>query len=122
MNGRDDPMVPYGGGFVGFKRQKRGEVVSTSQSILLWAKHNGCLDEPKRYYLSDLDSSDDSRIFVTDYSGNLRYCGVMLYTVEGGGHTLPGSNVPDMPRLLGTKNNDIDGAATIWDFLKQHSR
>ncbi len=122
INGLDDPMVPYHGGFVHFKRQKRGEVVATSKSILLWVKNNGCEAEPTRYYLPDRDLTDGTRILVTDYNRAQPHCGVILYTVEGGGHTLPGSDIPDMPRLLGIKNNDIKGAETIWDFFKTHSR
>lgn len=122
INGLDDPMVPYNGGFVGFKRHFRGRVVSTSESILLWVKINGCKTEPNRYYLPDRNPEDGTQILVTDYNSTQGHCGVTLYTVEGGGHTLPGSDVPDMPRLLGIKNNDIDGAAAIWTFFKAHSR
>jgi hypothetical protein len=35
---------------------------------------------------------------------------------------LPGSNIPNRPRVLGQKNNDIDGAEVIWDFLSKYSR
>ncbi len=46
----------------------------------------------------------------------------MLYTIEGGGHTLPGSSIPNRPFLLGRKNNDINGAEVIWEFFNKHSR
>ncbi|MGB5517367.1 MAG: hypothetical protein WBO73_02730 [Gammaproteobacteria bacterium] len=47
---------------------------------------------------------------------------IILYAIEGGGHTFPGSNVPDRPRLVGKKNNDIDGAKVIWKFFNRHTK
>jgi len=43
MNGTKDPLIPYQGGKVGFKRDtehQRGSVISTPASINYWVKHN----------------------------------------------------------------------------------
>ena len=48
---------------------------------------------------------------------------VMLYRINGGGHRMP-SSFPDtrfaglINYMFGPQNHDIDGAETIWDFLR----
>jgi polyhydroxybutyrate depolymerase len=122
MNGTDDPMVPYDGGHVHFFRRKMGEVVSTSETVSFWVKHNRCNAVPDVNELPDRDLRDHSQVQVATYSNPSNGCEVVLYTIKGGGHTLPGSDTPDIPRILGRKNNDIDGAEVIWGFFKRHSR
>jgi polyhydroxybutyrate depolymerase len=123
MNGTDDPLVPYNGGYVRFFRKRMGEVVSTQETISFWVKHNRCNAVPATRKLPDRDRSDHSRVIVTSYTKPHNRCEeVVLYTIKGGGHTLPGSNTPNLPRVLGWKNNDIDGAKVIWEFLSKYSR
>lgn len=122
MNGTDDPMVPYDGGYVHFFRKKMGEVVSTDNTISFWVRHNRCNAFPNVEELPDRDPRDHSKITVTTYANMRNRCEVVLYSVKGGGHTLPGSDAPDWPRLLGRKNNDINGAEVIWQFFENHSR
>lgn len=119
MNGTADPLVPYDGGDVRFFRQRRGKVVSTQETVLFWRQQNQCRGMPETRQLPDRDTGDSSRVTRTIYGSS---CLVELYTVIGGGHTLPGSDLPDLPRILGQKNRDIDGAAVIWTFFKNHSR
>ena len=71
--------------------------------------------------LPDIDSTDGSWVTMTKYANPKNGCEVILYTIHGGGHTLPGSNMPERPRLLGRKNKDISGAEVIWEFFKKHS-
>ena len=122
MNGTDDPLVPYNGGYVHFFRKKMGEVVSTTETISFWVKHNRCDAVPNVEKLPDHDPGDHSTVTVTSYADPKNEHEVVLYTIVGGGHTLPGSDIPDRPRILGQKNNDIDGARVIWEFFKRHSR
>jgi polyhydroxybutyrate depolymerase len=122
MNGTDDPLIPYNGGYVRFFRKKMGEVVSTKETISFWVKSNNCSAAPVIKALPDRDKSDHSRVVVTSYKKPYNKCDVVLYTIKGGGHTLPGSNTPNRPRVLGWKNNDIDGAKVIWEFFARHSR
>jgi polyhydroxybutyrate depolymerase len=121
MNGTDDPLVPYEGGFVRFLRKKMGEVVSTAETVSFWVKNNECDTDASVEYLPDTDLTDHSKVKVSTYTNSQMSCQVILYTIEGGGHTLPGSNIPNRPRLMGNKNNDIDGAQVIWEFFKSHS-
>jgi len=122
MNGTDDPLVPWDGGQVGFFRRTMGEVVSTEQTVAFWVQHNRCGSTPAVHALHDRDSTDHSTVTGTSYACPSQASEVLLYTINGGGHTLPGSNVPDRPRLLGRKNNDIDGAEVIWEFFREHEK
>lgn len=122
MNGTDDPLVPYNGGYVHFFRKKMGEVVSTSETVSFWVKHNGCNSTPRMRDLPNRNRRDHSRVKVATYVNPNNGCEVVLYTIQGGGHTMPGSNMPDRPRILGHKNDDIDGAKEIWEFFKRHTR
>jgi polyhydroxybutyrate depolymerase len=122
MNGTDDPLVPYHGGYVHFFRKQMGEVVSTDATIAFWVRHNQCDPVPTVRDLPDLDTGDHSKVTVTAYADPNGKTEVVLYTVLGGGHTLPGSNIPNRPRVLGQKNNDIDGAKVIWQFFRKYSR
>ncbi|QUJ66503.1 prolyl oligopeptidase family serine peptidase [Photobacterium sp. GJ3] len=119
MNGTQDPMVPYTGGYVHFYRQKRGAVVSTEQAISFWQRQNACHTERVVQLLPDINLRDDSRVQWTRFGSEGSFCGVELYTVLGGGHTFPGSQIPDIPMLLGHKNQDIDGAQVIWAFFQR---
>jgi len=122
MNGTDDPLVPYGGGYVHFFRRQMGEVVSTDETIAFWVRRNRCNAVPVVADQPDRDKGDQSRVIVTTYVDANGTAEVVLYAVIGGGHTLPGSDIPNRPRVLGQKNNDIDGAQVIWEFLSKYSR
>jgi len=119
MDGTDDHVVPYNGGYVHFLWRKMGEVVSTKETILFWVRHNHCNVTAKEKELPDIDLTDGSRVTVTTYANPKNRCNVILYTIHGGGHTLPGSNIPDRPLLLGKKNKDINGAEVIWQFFQE---
>jgi polyhydroxybutyrate depolymerase len=122
MNGTGDPLVPWNGGYVHFFNRTMGEVVSTAQTVSFWVQHNHCRTTPAVSQLPDRDSADHSTVTVSTYNCPSKESDVVLYAINGGGHTLPGSNVPDRPHLLGHRNNDLDGAAVIWEFFRSYSR
>ncbi len=121
MNGTADPLVPWDGGHVNAAFKNRGKVLSTTNTLKFWKRHNGCSKVKSEMTLPNKNTKDGSIIgkkeFVCDEGAEM-----VLYSVRGGGHTLPGSNVPNRPRLLGKKNLDANGAVLIWDFLKEQSR
>lgn len=122
MNGTDDPWVPWNGGKVTIFGKTCGEVVSTEETMQFWVRHNRCDSVPEVKALPDKDRKDHSTVKVTTYTDKKNGCNVILYAIEGGGHDFPGSTTPGRPRLLGRKNNDIDGAKVIWEFFKQYSK
>ena len=46
---------------------------------------------------------------------------VVLYTVQGGGHTWPGGYRYLPERFIGKTNMDVDANTLIWEFFKRHS-
>jgi polyhydroxybutyrate depolymerase len=46
---------------------------------------------------------------------------VILYTVEGGGHTWPGGK-PLPEWIVGRTTNEINASRVMWEFFMQHPR
>jgi polyhydroxybutyrate depolymerase len=46
---------------------------------------------------------------------------VILYTIEGGGHTWPGGLQYLPERIIGKTSKDLDANQLIWDFFKESS-
>ena len=120
MNGTKDPIVPWQGGTVKLWKKTMGQVVSTKESIDFWVKHNRCKKKPKITYLPNSNKRDKSTVILSTYGQCKNNSSVKLYTIEGGGHTLPGKKGFNMPRLVGEKNRDIEGMKVIVDFLLKH--
>ena len=118
LQGTDDPLVPFNGGAI---PHGRGETVSTATAISKWADHNGCkagVDDT----LPDKDAADETRIKRTTYSGGKSATEVILYTIEGGGHTWPGGPQYLPEFMVGRVSKDIDANEVIWDFFSKHPK
>ena len=46
---------------------------------------------------------------------------VILYTIDGGGHTWPGGLQYLPERIIGKTSKDLDANQLIWDFFKESS-
>jgi polyhydroxybutyrate depolymerase len=75
-----------------------------------WAERNGCSLSPKQ--IAPL--GDASGVHYSDCRQN---ADVILYTIEGGGHTWPGG---PFGGFLGKTSTDIDATEVMWAFFKQH--
>jgi len=119
MNGTDDPLVPYGGGAVA---RHRGETVSTDEIIRGWVAANRCTGAPEVVRLPDVAPMDGTRVKKTAYPTCAEQTAVVLYTIEGGGHTWPGG--PQyLPRsIVGRVSRDINASEVIWQFFASHPR
>ncbi len=117
VNGTDDPVVPYRGGTVRVGVVGFGKVLSTDETMALWARANGCGPPSPLAALPDRDRGDGSRAMQVDYA-DCRGARLRLIRIEGGGHTWPGG-MQFMPALLiGTVNRDIDAGQAAWTFFK----
>lgn len=124
MNGTADPLMPWAGGTSSLSTSTNGEgVLSTHDTVAFWLRNNGsgrCATSYRSEHLPDLDRRDGSTVEVTTYSGI--EAPVVLYTIHGGGHTMPGGTSPASPRLVGTTNMDIVAREEIWAFVSQFRR
>jgi polyhydroxybutyrate depolymerase len=116
INGTADPLVPWEGGGVGFAG-RRGDVISTTETVAYWRRVNGCTDVA-REAVADRDPHDGST--VTIETGTCARAPVVLMRVKGGGHRIPGTEErshPIIDRLLGRQNHDIEAADVVWGFF-----
>lgn len=100
IHGTADSTVPY-------------SLVPFTMSF--WIGQNNCLDTTT-IELPDIDTTDNSTVTKSIYSPCNENVEVILYTVNGGGHTWPGA-----PIDIGGTNYDIEASVEIWNFFRQYS-
>ncbi len=127
VQGTDDPLVPFLGGPIGFGRQDRGKVVDTYEAVRKWVAHDGCgggdPGEPGTIEpLPDADPGDGTTTRRIRYGGGREGTEVLLYVVQGGGHTWPGGPQYVPAWIIGRASRDWDSTREIWDFFARHSR
>jgi polyhydroxybutyrate depolymerase len=109
FHGTADPVVPYDGGKVWIAPEP---FPSVPQWTADWARRNHCGPDP-------VDSVVAADVTRREYTGCARGANVVLYTVQGGGHTWPGGK--PLPKwLLGSTSNSIDATALMWAFFRDH--
>jgi polyhydroxybutyrate depolymerase len=116
FQGTRDRLMPYEGGNVAVRR---GQVLSAPRSAALFAEVNGCMSPPSVTEEPDT-VRDGTRVQRSLYDGCREGREVVLYTIEGGGHTWPGG--PAVGRLVGRVSRDLDATRTMLDFFDRHSQ
>lgn len=113
FHGTEDSVVRYDGTdrFSGRKMSLAAEELAR-----WWAERNGCDKEPAVDRLPDKDPEDGTRVERQVFGKGRDGSEVVLYRIEGGGHSWPGG-APQQERLLGTVSRDIDASALIWEFF-----
>lgn len=123
MNGTDDWLVPWEGGPVAGTGE-RGTVDSTENTVDFWVDFIGADEEPQVAVRPDFNRSDGSTVQVRTYGNGAEGTEVVLYEVDGGGHTEP-SIAEHHPMVylafVGTQNHDIEAAEEIWSFFQRHT-
>lgn len=99
LNGTADPLIPYGGGEVGFTGWQ-GRVWPVERTAVFLAGRNGCTSASKAT-ISGTRASGSMRIVRLVWRQCSSEQGVTLYRVEGGGHQVYG-RTNFLPLLLGT--------------------
>lgn len=124
IRGTADPMVPWEGGLTGIEgmTQRFMEVLSGKDVTAFWVDKNGCDPEPEIHHEPDADPDDGMRVKRETYRGGSADTEVILYTVEGGGHTWPSGHQYWGEHIIGKTCNDIDASDAIWDFFKRKVR
>lgn len=132
INGTKDPLVPYNGGEVQVnlfprlaklrrkKKPSRGRVISTDAAVKYWLKHNKITTKPKIEQLPDKASNDGCTVNVSTWSGNT--ANVVLYKIDGGGHTYPGGMQYLPERIIGKTCRDFKAIDAIWTFFEKQQK
>lgn len=123
INNVDDPMVPFEGGELhGHSGRKvLGKVLSVEDSVGYWVKKNGCSPVPVVNEQPDRDPADGTRVTSMEYVNRDDGTEVILFIVEGGGHTWPGGLQYLPERVIGKTSRDIDANEVIWSFFRRQS-
>ncbi len=122
INGTDDPLVPWEGGYVHIFRKKLGKIISVPQTIDFWVARNGCSPSPQISMEPDTAPEDNTRVQKSAYGQCTEGADVVLYEIKGGGHTWPGGYQYLPEFLIGKTNRDLDASRAIWDFFKRYRR
>lgn len=119
FHGTADPLVSYDGGTyhaMGLGRllpaPARGLSYPPIETwIANWAERNGCSVTPE----AGPRAGDATCLHYSDCRNG---ADVVLYTIEDGGHTWPGS--APIP-FFGKTSQDVDASAVMWGFFQAHT-
>jgi polyhydroxybutyrate depolymerase len=110
IQGTADPIVPWAGG----EASSGGKILSADATIRQWASVNKC-SEQSTVTLSK------GNVLCRSNEGCAKGAEVTLCTVDGGGHTWPGSRPLDLlESVVGPTNQDVNATEMIWDFFSHH--
>jgi polyhydroxybutyrate depolymerase len=118
--GRQDPLIPYGGGSIRLFRggRSRGKVLPLEETLALWAWVDSC-GKPAVIDMPDTDPKDGTRVKHRVYPGCK--ADLELYLVEGGGHAWPGGWAYMGAWAIGRTSRDFNASQALWDFFKKHN-
>lgn len=117
FHGTDDAVVPFNGGGESALDGTDGSSEFFEQVIpeefAEFADSSGCS--------GSTDSEITPEVTLTSYSGCNDDVPLGFYTIEGGGHTWPGSSISAAIPTLGVTNLDISATEIAWEFFSQHT-
>jgi polyhydroxybutyrate depolymerase len=115
FHGTDDKLVPFNGPdeqtakFLSFK--------SVDETIRIWAKIDGCPMKPQTIDLPSM-ADDGTSVKKKIYGPGKQGSEVILFVIQGGGHTWPGRTWP-IP-WLGKTTKNISANDLMWEFFQRH--
>ncbi len=102
-------LVPYNGGKVWAVPKPFPSVLTWTAD---WARRNRCGPNP-------IDSEVAADVTRLEYTGCAEDATVVLYTIQGGGHTWPGGK--PMPEwMVGSTSTGVDATRQMWTFFREH--
>jgi len=111
FHGTADPFALYQGGS---SPVSTDSVPNIRDWTALVARRNRCSGDPSVTRLT-------ASVRSLAYTNCAENADVILYTVEGGGHTWPGGK-PLPERMVGRTTGEINASRVMWEFFVQHPR
>jgi polyhydroxybutyrate depolymerase len=109
FHGTADPEVPYNGGSSWVSPRP---FPSTPRWAANWARRNRCGANP----IESTVAADVTRRAYTNCADD---AAVVLYTIQGGGHTWPGGT--PLPKwFVGRTTHSINATNLMWSFFGEH--
>lgn len=116
FHGTNDEFAPFAGG-QGKKSITRTDFYSVTHSIGAWVKANGCKETPRTEELPD-KAKDGTKVTRKTYGPGQDGAEVVLFVIEGGGHTWPGRE--PLLKFLGKATRNISANDLMWEFFLKH--
>jgi polyhydroxybutyrate depolymerase len=120
IQGAQDPLVPIQGGPMG-PNGSRGVILSLQETAKKWTDLDACSSKPEVSTLAD-KAGDGTTIRREAFRGCKGGAEVIVYTVEGGGHTWPGGKPRGPESILGKTSGNMDASEVLWQFFSKHSQ
>lgn len=114
--GTADPLVPFAGGTVGGVFGAKGQVLSACDSIDFWVRRNRCNSQARVVWQANTEDGMTAKQYVYDPCQD--GAPVMVYEIEGGGHTWPGGFQYFSKRFIGKTCQTFDASEAIWKFFQ----
>jgi polyhydroxybutyrate depolymerase len=115
FHGSADTIVPVDG-----PNRRTGRFVpyqSLERTMKVWIEINQCPPQPQVTHLPDL-ADDGTTVTRKVYGPGRNGSEVVLFLIEGAGHTWPGRKPP--VNFLGRSTMDISANDLMWKFFQRH--
>lgn len=116
FHGSDDDHLPFAGG-IGPRSVAGVSFNSVDRAVTAWTRVNGCGKTPTVVQLPDRED-DGTTVERRTWPGCAGGADVVLYVIQGAGHTWPGRTLAE--RLLGVSTKEISATDLMWEFFKAH--
>jgi polyhydroxybutyrate depolymerase len=117
MHGTLDAVIPW----QGVVRGNSYMLAPVTDTLAFWSQYAGCEGEVTDRALPR--KGDASETSVTLFSVGCEESNeVLLYAVQGGGHTWPGVDDLMAQDWAGATNMDIEASKVIWEFFSRHGK
>ena len=117
FHGTADTVVPFNGGgestLEGAEESSEFFEQVIPEEFAEFADSTGCT--------GSTDSEITPEVTLTSYTGCTDDVPLGFYTIEGGGHTWPGSDISAAIPTLGVTNLDISATELAWEFFSQYT-
>lgn len=126
FHGTADKFVPFDGPTTTWQKGLR--MLPVEPAILQWVKLDGCPVQPALTALPDT-ARDGTTVTKKVYGPGTGGAEVVLYVIEGGGHSWPGRTASGrtgfaagaaMEVLLGKSTRNLSANDLIWEFFQKH--
>ena len=120
FQGTADGIVPFQGGLAQSPEGSRAWAPPVRVALADLARGAGLHGPPTRRHLPDL-ADDGMRVHEETWGPGPEGAEVVLYTIEGGGHSWPGGPAY-LVEVLGPATRDVSANELLWRFFQRHPR
>jgi polyhydroxybutyrate depolymerase len=118
FHGTQDKAVPFEGGIAKLDPSKT-DFYPVDYAIQSWVKADGCRKNPQIDTLAD-KAHDSTSVIRKTYGDGQQGTEVVLYLIQGGGHSWPGKVLWPELAVLGKSTKNVSANEVMWTFFQKH--